>query len=1028
MKQNNLKPSEPILKIDAGLVYDNSNILKDIKLDINSNVVRTHDLDKIENIGYKFIDDYLIFDTDNEAENENENENENYIWNWGNSLNYLIKNKLKDNLTYSLAVQGRNIETIDIITFCPHLLVTNKINIDSLITFIGGQIDSFSLNTESDGVDGDFDIFYKYRIISIIKKINETISEFDYLEFNKKKKNKNKSLRILKNNKLGTINNKILSFLKVLPNENVFNRYGYIVNKNWTKNGLNGILYNYSYEYKFVFIFIYEKTENKNKGIVYKFDSVTKNLYKYIDFIDSRSDEYDIIREINNNIIYYRNGKVLFIEEKLKSKLITKLNIDIKYDNKFGTFDIECYLDKVNNKTYTKEELKNKKEKFIPFACKWKIKKINKEYYLTNFNNYEEMFDKCFIDIMENCNDYNIYAHNLSSFDGILILKSLYRNFNVKIKFKDNKIMIFKVSKQIKNKNKTIKLSFNFVCSLNLLPLKLVELIEAFNIDKLKLPFPYKFITKDNLNYIGEIPDFEYYKDIINIEEYLKLYYKFNKDNPWNLKLETMKYLNNDVESLYEIIEKFSKDIYSLENLNITKSISISSLALRTFLTNYYDHTKTPIKIPRLNQYKDIKEAYFGGRVELYKTYAENIYWYDVNSLYPTVMLKDLPIGDTIKSTDPNLDNYFGYCYVTVNVPENIYNPILPFRDENGNVYNCTGSWKGWYSSELLKYARDNQNVTITVHFGYKFDRGKDIFKEYVEHYFNLKKEAEINNNEGKRFLSKLMLNSLSGRFGLKYNNIKIKFVTSSQAKELSLKYQILENIIIDEENDLELIKYTLEPSDVLKDIDQKSYLDLISKKNNTNEDFISRSLPISAMITSYAMIYMHKFLNIPGNECYYSDTDSVILQKPLDSKYVGNDLGQFKYKGKIKKGYFISPKLYCLVSENGEKVIKSKGIESKELNENDFIDMLYGITIKKKNIYKFNRDLNKLTINYNKSNYIIKPENLKRESIYNNYNLIVNTKPLQVKDGILKQKELIKLIFNLVLYNPNKYALVFIN
>jgi hypothetical protein len=468
--------------------------------------------------------------------------------------------------------------------------------------------------------------------------------------------------------------------------------------------------------------------------------------------------------------------------------------------------------------------------------------------------------------------------------------------------------------------------------------LSLEKLIEDFSIETKNLPFPYWFVTKNNLKYEGEIPNYNYFYKYFNLENYnnyLNLSKNFNKDNPWNLIEETKKYIFNDVKSLYEIIEIFNKEIYNLENYNITDVISISSLALNIFLTNYYNQNKTPIHIPRLAQYNEIKTAYFGGRVEIYKPYGEDLYIYDVNYLYPKVMLNDMPIGNLIKSSDTNLDNYFGFCYATVNVPDNINKPILPFRDELGNVYNPTGNWTGMFSSEILKYARDVDKAEIIIHYGYKFDRGKDVFKEYVEHYFNLKKEAK--DNKTLRLLFKLLLNALYGRLGLKYINSKTKFVTSSEAKELSLIYQILENITIDEENDLELIKYTLEPSDVLKDIDQKSYLDLVSKQNN-NEDFINRSLPISAMITSYASCYMQKFLNLPNNDCYYSDTDSVILQKPLDSKYVGDNLGQFKFLGKIKKAYFISPKLYCLILDNGETIFKSKGIDSKELNENDLI------------------------------------------------------------------------------------------
>ena len=71
-----------------------------------------------------------------------------------------------------------------------------------------------------------------------------------------------------------------------------------------------------------------------------------------------------------------------------------------------------------------------------------------------------------------------------------------------------------------------------------------------------------------------------------------------------------MKYLDNDVDSLYEILEKFNKNFFDLEHIDPTKSISISSLALTNFLTNYYDHTKKPIYIPKLKQYNDIKQGW----------------------------------------------------------------------------------------------------------------------------------------------------------------------------------------------------------------------------------------------------------------------------------------------------------------------------------------------------------------------------------------------------------------------------------
>jgi hypothetical protein len=102
-----------------------------------------------------------------------------------------------------------------------------------------------------------------------------------------------------------------------------------------------------------------------------------------------------------------------------------------------------------------------------------------------------------------------------------------------------------------------------------------------------------------DLNCIGSIPTFDYFIDngLYDSEKhgkYLELSKEF-ENKPWNLIEETKKYLYNDIKSLFEIIENFSKDVYDVERINITKIISISSLALKTFLTNYYDEERTPI-------------------------------------------------------------------------------------------------------------------------------------------------------------------------------------------------------------------------------------------------------------------------------------------------------------------------------------------------------------------------------------------------------------------------------------------------
>ena len=44
--------------------------------------------------------------------------------------------------------------------------------------------------------------------------------------------------------------------------------------------------------------------------------------------------------------------------------------------------------------------------------------------------------------------------------------------------------------------------------------------------------------------------------------------------------------------------------------------------------------------------YKNLKKAYTGGSVDVYKPYGEQVFRYDVNSLYPSVMKDNpMPVG-----------------------------------------------------------------------------------------------------------------------------------------------------------------------------------------------------------------------------------------------------------------------------------------------------------------------------------------------------------------------------------------------
>ena len=54
-----------------------------------------------------------------------------------------------------------------------------------------------------------------------------------------------------------------------------------------------------------------------------------------------------------------------------------------------------------------------------------------------------------------------------------------------------------------------------------------------------------------------------------------------------------------------------------------------------------------------------------------------------------------------------------------------------------------------------------------------------------------------------------------------------------------------------------------------------------------------------------------------------------------------------FKLEHKVKRGYFISSKTYCLILEDYKPIIKYKVADNHGLTEDDFIKLYEGCTIK---------------------------------------------------------------------------------
>jgi hypothetical protein len=176
--------------------------------------------------------------------------------------------------------------------------------------------------------------------------------------------------------------------------------------------------------------------------------------------------------------------------------------------NKILTFDIETYI---------------KEGVHIPYCiCIYDEFKNYSYYYLTDYNNPECMIKTVIKDIMiRKYDNYKIYIHNLGGFDGIFLLKILVNLGIVKPLIHNGKILsiIFKMNGYI----------VTFKDSQQLINFSLRKLAKAFDVDTQKGIFPYSFVNENNLNYIGQVPDINYFKDI-TVDEYNEYKAKFNNN------------------------------------------------------------------------------------------------------------------------------------------------------------------------------------------------------------------------------------------------------------------------------------------------------------------------------------------------------------------------------------------------------------------------------------------------------------------------------------------------------------------
>lgn len=369
----------------------------------------------------------------------------------------------------------------------------------------------------------------------------------------------------------------------------------------------------------------------------------------------------------------------------------------------------------------------------------------------------------------------------------------------------------------------------------------------------------------------------------------LELDYKAYREVGHVLTQEEIDYIRNDVEIM-------ARALKIMFDLGLTK-MTIGSCALHNYKSMIDNFNKYYPLLP-LELDQDIRQSYKGGFTYLNPIYKEkdvdNGIVLDVNSLYPSVMKNAyLPFGNPIYFSGKYEYNFLYPLYIqrlscsfelkegkipTIQLKNNpSYNPIEYLTSSNGDIITLT------LTNVDLKLFLENYNVEyLTYDGGWKFKQTHNLFDNYINIWSNNKINAKKDGNRALYMVSKLMLNSLYGKFAKNpYNRSKYPYI-----------------------NELGEVSYYL----------------------GDKEEGKGLYIPIGSFITSYArektirtsQAIRDYTLKKYGEDYYiYSDTDSIHMRALPEEElkqFIDIDdyiLGYWKLESRFKKGRFIRQKCY---------------------------------------------------------------------------------------------------------------------
>ncbi len=364
---------------------------------------------------------------------------------------------------------------------------------------------------------------------------------------------------------------------------------------------------------------------------------------------------------------------------------------------------------------------------------------------------------------------------------------------------------------------------------------------------------------------------------------------------------EIREYLKQDCYALLKVINRFKSE-YGL-------SLTIAGAAL-----NYYESHYGTVQKTTKAFYDRIAPFYKGGRVQAIKTgsFNKKMSYVDINSAYPHVM-KTLhhPVGNKLHHTR-NITR----------VPKNIPY-LIEFRGHSKGAFPitdpCTKKTSyptGTYTIKTTSWEYETalrlDLVTVDKILNIFYTPEVINFAEYVDHFYDIRRQYKDAGDKLGEQIAKLYLNSLYGKFGANPENYK--------------------DFHIDEYNN-KLIEKGWE---VHTEIDDKKCL---YSRPTSRHQYIN--VATAASITGAVRAMLMEGLATVKNPVY-CDTDSIICEATNELR-LGNALGEWDLEFKPVEAHIAAKKIYALRDAHGNEKISSKGFKA---SFKDVIRLIKGQTI----------------------------------------------------------------------------------